>query len=80
MPRGQESEVGNRCIRDVSVARAVLGLRGINMRDRQERPRRAARIPGEDAAIGMSSSYGGMICRYSDGRDGAAFNSCIPVS
>lgn len=72
--------MGNRCIRDVPVARAVLGLRGINMRDRQERPRRAARIPGKDAAIGMSSSNGRMICRYSDGRDGAALNSCVSVS
>jgi len=52
---------------EVAIDGPILQLGRVQMRNAQERLRRTPRcIPGEYAAICMSASNRGMICRDSD--------------
>lgn len=53
----EESEMGNSHVGDVTVGSPVLDLRMVKVWYRQEWPRCAVRVPGENVAIRMSTGY-----------------------
>lgn len=53
----------------MAISRAVGEMRRVQVRDSQERPRCATRIPGKDVSICMSSGNRGVVSGDRDGGD-----------
>lgn len=58
----------------------ILKLGRVQLGDGEERPGNSRRVPGEDAAVGMTASNRVMVSGDGDGGDGARFNSCECMS
>jgi hypothetical protein len=74
MPSAEKAQVRDGNIRYMTIAGSVVLARRIQMRNAEERSRWPCGIPGEDVAIRVPTSNGGMVCGYCDGGKGAGFD------
>lgn len=72
----KEAEVRDGDIRHMAVARSNGLLRLAQMWYTEKGPCCPRGVPGEDVAVGMAPSDGGVVGRYGDGSDGARLDSC----